>query len=211
MTGLGLLGAGHGSASAAPAGGDATAGSLGELRADLVQLGVPVPSTEVLAKGVKRLAVAAERERTRFPVAGEYNLGQDGARFGASRSGRSHEGQDVMARTGTPLLAMADAVVIETGDDGARGNYVALYDPVARRTYVYLHMLHPSRVKEGARVRSGEWVGGVGCTGSCFGDHLHLEVRRGRSVSGPAEDPLPLLERLAGLTGQRPTLPPGES
>lgn len=170
-----------------------------------------MPSGQALAQGVKRLGAAAERERTRFPVAGEFNLGQDGARFGALRSGRSHEGQDVFARTATPLLAITDGVVVQTGDDGGRGNYVATYDPAARRTYVYLHMLHPSKVKKGDRVRAGEWVGGVGCTGSCFGDHLHLEVRRGRSVSGPAEDPLPRLRRWARLAGVRPTLPPGEN
>ncbi|MEJ7790069.1 MAG: M23 family metallopeptidase [Thermoleophilaceae bacterium] len=207
FAGLSLLAAGQGNAWAARA----DAAPLTELRVSLVRLGLPVPSGRALAEGAERLADAAERERTRFPVAGEFNWGQDGARFGASRSGRSHEGQDVFARTATPLLAVTDGVVLERGDDGGRGNYVAIFDPSARRTYVYLHMLHPSKVKARERVRAGEWVGGVGCTGSCFGDHLHFEIHRGRTLYGPAEDPLPRLRRWAELAGLSPTLPPGES
>ena len=58
-------------------------------------------------------------------------------------------------------------------------------------------MLRPSRVRVGENVRRGERVGAVGCTGSCWGDHLHLEVRRGKGTTGRALDPLPLLRRLA--------------
>jgi murein DD-endopeptidase MepM/ murein hydrolase activator NlpD len=87
--------------------------------------------------------------------------------------------------------------VVETGNDGGRGNYIAIWSDVARRTFVYLHMWRPTPFQPGDRVRAGERVGGVGCTGSCWGDHLHLEVRRGRGTTGRALDPLPLLRRLA--------------
>jgi murein DD-endopeptidase MepM/ murein hydrolase activator NlpD len=133
-----------------------------------------------------------------FPVRGHAaDFGAADARFGAWRGGHVHEGQDVFAPPGTPLLAIRDGRVVETGDDGGRGNYVAMWNRVARRTFVYLHMLHPSRVRVGERVRAGERVGAVGCSGSCWGDHLHLEVRRGRGTTGRALDPLPLLRRLA--------------
>jgi len=130
-----------------------------------------------------------------FPVSGPAGYGEAGARFGAARAGHSHQGQDVFAPPGTPLVAVRDGVVVETGDDGGRGNYVALYSPLAHQTYVYLHMDEPSRVRPGRRVRAGRRLGGVGCTGSCFGDHLHFEVRRGRGAQGKPIDPLPLLER----------------
>ena len=185
--------------------------SLSQLRAGLADLGVPVPTERSLAVRVQRLALAAERKRTRFPVGGAFNWGQGGARYGASRSGHTHEGQDVFARTGTPLLAVTDGVVLETGNDGGRGNYVGLYDPAARRTYVYLHMVRPPNVKAGDRVRAGEWLGGVGCTGSCFGDHLHFEVRSGRALTGAPRDPLPLLQHWADLARLGPTLAPGQS
>lgn len=170
------------------------------------------PGGGAFTRRIQNLAASAARavaSRPRFPVIGEFNWGQREARFGASRSGHVHAGQDVFARTGTPLMAVRDGVVLETGDDGGRGNYVAIYDPPLRRTYVYLHMNRPSRVRAGGRVRGGTRVGEVGCTGSCFGDHLHFEVRRGRDIEGVASDPLPLLRRWAAAAGVRPTLAPG--
>ena len=165
-----------------------------------------------LPPSIERVTAAALRRQDRtphFPVAGQFNWGQGGARFGAGRGGRAHEGQDVFGRTGAPLLAVSDSVVLEAGEDGGRGNYIGLYDPVARRTYVYLHLQSPARPAPGRRVSGGEHIGELGCTGSCFGDHLHFEVRRGRGLSGAAEDPLPYLLRWSRLSRSRPTLPPG--
>ena len=114
-----------------------------------------------------------------------------------------HEGQDVFAKAGTPLVAMRDGMVVETGDDGGRGNYIAIWSRDARSTFVYLHMLRPARLHRGDRVRAGQRVGAVGCTGSCWGDHLHVELRRGRGTTGTPHDPLPLLKRLAAQRGAR--------
>jgi murein DD-endopeptidase MepM/ murein hydrolase activator NlpD len=132
-----------------------------------------------------------------FPVRGKVDWGERDARFGASRGGHVHQGQDVFAAAGTPLVAIRAGRVVETGDDGGRGNYVAIWSRAARRTFVYLHMLRPARLADGDRVDAGQRVGAVGCTGSCWGDHLHLEVRRGRGTTGEALDPLPQLRRLA--------------
>ena len=134
-------------------------------------------------------------ERAAFPVRGNASYGEAIARFGVQRPGHVHQGQDVFAPAGTPLLAVRDSVVLETGSGDGRGNYAALYDRAERRTYVYFHMQAPASVKPGERVRAGERIGRVGCTGHCFGDHLHFEVHRGRRVSGQAIDPLPLLRR----------------
>jgi murein DD-endopeptidase MepM/ murein hydrolase activator NlpD len=136
-------------------------------------------------------------ERAHFPVVGGHRYGESGARFGTARSGHVHEGQDVFARAGTPLVAVTDGVVLEAGDGGGRGNYVAIYDGYTRRTYVYLHLLHPARVKAGERVAGGRRIGAVGCTGSCWGDHLHFEIRIGRGANGKAVDPLPHLRSWA--------------
>jgi len=142
-------------------------------------------------------AAALLRPAAGHPVRSRVDYGEGGAQFGADRGGRMHEGQDVFAPAGTPLVAVRDGVVLETGDDGGRGNYVGIYSPRARETYVYLHMLAPALVRPGERVEAGRRVGRLGCTGSCFGDHLHFEVRRGRGLEGPARDPRPLLERWA--------------
>ena len=165
-----------------------------------------------LARRVERLAAQARRARARrphFPIDGAFNWGQQAARFGAGRGGRSHEGQDVFARTGTPLVAVRDGVVLETGNDGGRGNYVAIYSPRGRATYVYLHMSRPAPVGVGDRVGGGQRVGAVGCTGSCWGPHLHFEVRRGRSSGAPPVNPLPRLRRWAAASSAAATLPPG--
>jgi murein DD-endopeptidase MepM/ murein hydrolase activator NlpD len=129
------------------------------------------------------------------PVEGRVSYGEAAAHFGYDRGDHVHEGQDVFAPVGTPVLAVADGVVIEAGGGDARGNYVAIYEPRAGRTYVYLHMEAAALVKPGHRVRAGQPVGRLGCTGSCFGPHLHFEVRQGRGSQRHAIDPLPLLRR----------------
>jgi murein DD-endopeptidase MepM/ murein hydrolase activator NlpD len=151
-----------------------------------------------LSSRVDRLMSAAqERARQpRFPVAGGGSFGEAAARYGAARSGHVHEGQDVFAPAGTPLVAVTGGTVLETGNDGGRGNYVGFYSPRERRTYVYLHMQSPAPVKAGSPVKAGQRLGELGCTGSCFGDHLHFEVRKGRGLEAPAQDPLPFLRSL---------------
>jgi murein DD-endopeptidase MepM/ murein hydrolase activator NlpD len=129
------------------------------------------------------------------PVQGHVSYGEAAAHFGYNRGDHVHEGQDVFAPVGTPVVAVADGMVIEAGGGDARGNYVAIYEPRARRTYVYLHMEAAALVKPGHRVRAGQPVGRLGCTGSCFGPHLHFEVREGRGSQRHAIDPLPLLRR----------------
>lgn len=132
-----------------------------------------------------------------FPVRGTIDFGAYDARFGAWRGSRRHEGQDVFATAGTPLVAIRDGSVVETGDDGGRGNYVAIWSPAVDRTFVYLHMRAPTPHAVGDPVQGGARVGVVGCSGSCWGDHLHLEMRAGRGTTGKPLDPLPLLRRLS--------------
>jgi murein DD-endopeptidase MepM/ murein hydrolase activator NlpD len=54
-------------------------------------------------------------------------------------------------------------------------------------------------VSAGEHVTAGQQLGKLGCTGSCWGDHLHFEERAGRGTWGPVLDPRPLLDQLAGL------------
>jgi murein DD-endopeptidase MepM/ murein hydrolase activator NlpD len=131
-----------------------------------------------------------------FPVQGATGYGEWEARYGHFRNGHVHEGQDVFAPAGSPLVAVRDAVVIEKGSGDGRGHHIALYSAAEDETYVYLHLQRPSRVDPGDAVAAGEPVGRVGCSGSCSGDHLHFEVRRGRGLTGRSTDPLPLLRVL---------------
>ena len=135
-----------------------------------------------------------------LPLAVEPSIG-DGL-----DAGRGHEGVDLFAPAGTPLLAVDDAIVVATGSDGGRGNYVSIYDRERNRTYNYLHMLAPALVTPGEQVETGEKLGELGCTGSCWGNHLHFELRVGRGANGPVLDPVPLVERLHPAPPRR--LPP---
>jgi murein DD-endopeptidase MepM/ murein hydrolase activator NlpD len=150
------------------------------------------------------------RTRAWFPVRGPFNWGQEQAAFGAGRSGHVHEGQDVLSRTGTPEVAVRSGEVLETGNDGGRGNYLNLYDPLARVTYVYMHMEQPPSVHAGDHVTGGQRLGALGCSGSCFGPHLHFEIHSGRGIQGAAHDPKPELERWSAADQVPASLPPGQ-
>ena len=160
-----------------------------------------VALTDVRAHDVRQDVVQRKRrERLDGPfhpvVSEAIDYGESGAQFGAARSGRTHEGQDMMVPTGTPLVSVAEGEVVEVGTDGGRGNYVSIYDAEEDRTYNYFHMVEPASVQQGEKVEAGQEVGAVGCTGSCFGDHLHFEVHEGRDPYGPVVDPMPILAKL---------------
>ena len=144
-----------------------------------------------------------EPEGPYLPLAAHPEIG-DG--LGA---GRGHEGVDLFAPIGTDLLAVADAVVLETGTDGGRGNYISIYSPSLGDTYNYLHMVEPALVAEGEKVTAGQLLGHLGCTGSCYGAHLHFEVHEGRDTYGAVKDPLPLLDSLK-LAPADPSMRAGE-
>jgi murein DD-endopeptidase MepM/ murein hydrolase activator NlpD len=138
-----------------------------------------------------------------FPLQGPHDFGDKEARFGASRYGHVHEGQDIFGKTGTPEVAVHDGVVVDRGkntdpDDGGRGNYIAIYSPDDNHSFVYMHMLKPSPVLLGDQVHAGQVIGQLGCTGSCDGPHLHFEVRIGKATLGADTkpvDPLPYLQQ----------------
>jgi murein DD-endopeptidase MepM/ murein hydrolase activator NlpD len=161
------------------------------------------PTFQAAGQIAERESEQAARPNAVFPVRGHVDWGEDDARFGAFRSGHMHEGQDMFAPAGTPLVAIRDGLVVETGNDGGRGNYIAIWSHEARHTFLYLHMLRPTPFEPGDAVRMGERVGSVGCTGSCWGDHLHFEVRNGRGTTGEPHDPLDMLKRLAARRGVR--------
>ena len=131
-----------------------------------------------------------------FPVDGAFGFGGDGARFGAPRAGHVHQGQDVTAAEGTPLVAVSDGVVYwRAYQAGGAGNYVVISGSDGR-DYVYMHLREGSLVKQGETVHAGELVGHVGSTGDASGPHLHFEVWTGGHWQGGGHpiDPLPLLQ-----------------
>jgi murein DD-endopeptidase MepM/ murein hydrolase activator NlpD len=100
------------------------------------------------------------------------------------RWGRMHEGIDIAAGSGTPVMAAASGRVIYASWMSGYGNLVVV-DHGGGLATAYAH-LSGYAVGVGSAVAQGQTVGYVGCTGHCFGDHLHFEVR----VNGSAVDPL---------------------
>ena len=99
------------------------------------------------------------------------------------RWGRVHEGNDISAPTGTAIRAAACGTVTFAGQQSGYGNIVCINHTSSFAT-CYAHMSRFA-VANGTRVRQGQVIGYVGCTGSCTGPHLHFETR----VNGEAVDP----------------------
>jgi len=102
-----------------------------------------------------------------------------------------HGGMDIAAPQGTPVLAMADGVVVRAGLSGAYGNLVELrHSSGAVTRYAHQDRLD---VRAGDSVQAGQQLGTVGSTGRSTGHHLHLEVR----VEGHSVDPMDFLRKAA--------------
>ncbi len=131
-----------------------------------------------------------------FPVLGPHDYGGAAGRFGAARSGHTHEGQDVMAKCGTPLIAARGGTVQYSGYEGAAGNYIVIDGKGTGFDFAYMHLLEPSPLHEGMTVRTGEPIGLVGQTGDATACHLHFEIwtAPGWYEGGSPIDPLPYLE-----------------
>jgi peptidoglycan DL-endopeptidase CwlO len=98
-----------------------------------------------------------------------------------------HPGIDIGVPAGTPIRAAAAGTVIFTqseAESGGYGNYTCI-DHGGGLSTCYAHQ-SSFAVSTGEHVDQGQVIGYVGCTGLCFGDHLHFEVR----VNGAVTDPL---------------------
>jgi murein DD-endopeptidase MepM/ murein hydrolase activator NlpD len=124
-----------------------------------------------------------------FPVRGPHTYG-DG--FGAQRSGHTHQGVDVMAACGVPLVAARGGVVKYKGTHSAAGNYLVIDGAETGIDNTYMHLREPSPLKKGDTVLTGQTIGFVGRTGDATACHLHFEewTAPGWYTGGHAFDPL---------------------
>lgn len=121
------------------------------------------------------------------------NDGRGDGFFGAERNGkRLHNGIDLLADIGTPVMAARSGIVASAQRNHGMGNYVIIKHRAGLST-IYSH-LQQILVKKGQHVRQGHIIGTVGKTGNAaFKDilpHLHFEVRK----DGLPQDPLDYLE-----------------
>lgn len=131
-----------------------------------------------------------------FPVAGRATYGDDWGlpRTGPGELARTHEGVDLFAERGTPVIASSDGVIARMATAGSGG--VSLRLVASDGTfYYYAHLdRFAPGVSDGDRVNKGRVVGFVGTSGNATGTpaHLHYEIHpRG----GAAVPPVPYLDR----------------
>jgi murein DD-endopeptidase MepM/ murein hydrolase activator NlpD len=130
-----------------------------------------------------------------FPVQGPHDYGGPGARFGAPRAGHTHQGQDMTAACGTPLVSVMTGTVQYAGYQSAAGNYIVVDNNGTADDFVYMHLATPAYVKTGGVVAAGQQIGVVGETGDATGCHLHFEYWQGDWYGdGQPIDPLPYLK-----------------
>jgi murein DD-endopeptidase MepM/ murein hydrolase activator NlpD len=100
------------------------------------------------------------------------------------RWGRLHAGVDIAVPAGTAIRAADSGRVALMGWVGGYGNYTCVQHTGGLST-CYAHQ-SSFATSNGASVSQGQVIGYVGCTGHCFGDHLHFETR----VNGSPVDPM---------------------
>ncbi len=96
---------------------------------------------------------------------------------------RPHFGTDYAAPHGTPIIAVADGIVVEATQRGGNGKYVRIRHDKVYETQ-YLHMSGFARgIRPGARVVQGQTIGYVGATGLATGPHVCFRFwKNGRQV-----------------------------
>ena len=116
-------------------------------------------------------------------LAWPLDAGQMSSVYGR-RWGRKHEGIDLAAPVGTPLLAAKDGLVLYAADTvKGYGNMVVLqHDGDLLTAYAHTSVL---LVHKGDRVRTGQIIARVGQTGHATAPHLHFEVRQGQIPRDP--------------------------
>ena len=115
-----------------------------------------------------------------WPVAGRSSPAS------ACAGGGTHEGIDIAVPAGTPIRAAdAGTVAFESPKVKAAATEITCLDHGGGLSTCYAHQ-SSFAVGSGQSVSQGDVIGYVGCTGHCFGDHLHFEVR----INGEPTDPM---------------------
>jgi murein DD-endopeptidase MepM/ murein hydrolase activator NlpD len=114
-----------------------------------------------------------------IPVAGVARSQLTDTWDAARAEGRVHEGIDILAPQGAPVMAAADGRIVKFFDSQRGGVTIYQFDASQRFVYYYAHLLaRAPGLAEGFQVRQGQVIGYVGITGDAPIPHLHFEVER---------------------------------
>jgi SH3-like domain-containing protein len=135
------------------------------------------------------------------PVSGASNR-SIGSFYGDSRDGgkRLHEGIDIFAPKGTPVVAPAAGIITRVGASTLGGKVVWMQDGKRGHSYYFAH-LDEQLVKTGTRVKQGDTLGLVGNTGNArtTPSHLHFGIYQARS-----KDPIHYVRTMDALVNSLP-------
>jgi len=94
-----------------------------------------------------------------------------------------HNGLDMAAPGGSPILAAYDGTVVAAAYSSSMGNYIMLY----HGDNLYTIYMHASKlyVSNGAEIKKGQKIAAVGTTGRSTGNHLHFGVRLNGNYVNP--------------------------
>jgi murein DD-endopeptidase MepM/ murein hydrolase activator NlpD len=107
-----------------------------------------------------------------------------------------HTGVDFAAQRGTPVRAVGDGVIIQSGWNGAYGKEIDIqHDSVYMTRYAHLEGFAQG-IHEGVAVKKGQVIGYVGSTGRSTGPHLHFELYKDRQYVDPLSSDFPADETI---------------
>ena len=168
---------------------DRKAGALDEVRVDIDRLEGDIGDLEGQIQAQLQAAAPATAPLPAGPIQGESASGFIWPVNGpvvspyGMRWGRLHAGVDIAVPAGTPIRASKAGTIALAAPYGGYGNYTCI-NHEGGVSSCYAHQ--SSFAVTSGSVSQGQVIGYVGCTGSCFGDHLHFEIR----VNGSPVDPL---------------------
>lgn len=137
------------------------------------QLGGPL--RQLIEKGIVKEPHEDHEETPKgLPVAGRVTSEVGWRQDPINGTLKFHKGTDIAAAAGTPIQAVADGTVIESGAKGSYGNTVVIQTDDGRRM-LYAHN-QQNFVRVGDRVVRGDQIASVGATGRATGAHVHFEV-----------------------------------
>jgi murein DD-endopeptidase MepM/ murein hydrolase activator NlpD len=135
-----------------------------------------------------------------FPVAGPHTYGDV---FGVPRKGYSHQGQDVAASEGAPVVAPLPGTILYVDNQPSAAGWYVVQRAADGRDFFYAHCQEGSvAVAPGQAVTPGQRLCNVGSTGSATGPHLHFEIWLGGWRVNPGSHPV---DPLADLRAWDPT------
>lgn len=135
--------------------------------------------------GDAELVPLSRGERPELPVSGRVRSGMGGRINPVTGEAGTHNGIDIPAAAGTPIVAKASGTVSRVDyQAGGAGNYIVVDHGNGIETK-YFHMQDRSAFEAGQKVSEGDVLGSVGSTGRSTGPHLHYELWENGQVRDP--------------------------